>query len=130
MANYEYVGCFFDYEELSLKVRSLRRNPLECEKLCPHVTFEYAPNAVDTSLFGEKIFVTINGYGNDGINEGVRVTLSSENKRINDMITNIVCPHVTLAVSKAGKAVNTRYLAFDDVMPIHIVGRYGGYIDD
>jgi len=111
-------------------VKRLRRNPLECEKLFPHVTFEYAPSNVDVALFGEKIFVTIDGYGNDGTNEGVRVTLSSENKKISNMIPNIVCPHITLAVSKTGKAVNTRHLSFEDVTPIHITGRYGAYIDD
>ena len=68
-------------------------------------------------------------YENNGENEGVRVTLSSQNKHINDMIKTIDRPHITLAVSKNGKAVNTKYLVFHNIKPIYIDGYYGGHID-
>lgn len=130
MTVYEYVGCFFDYEELIEKVASLRKSPLECPKKKPHVTFEYGPSSVDTTLFGEEIMVTIVGYGNDGENEGVLVTISSENDRIVDMVSKIPVPHITLAVSPEGKAVNTKFLQFAPVDPICIVGHYDGHIDE
>ena len=130
MTVYEYVGCFFDYEELTEKVAALRKNPLECPKKKPHVTFEYGPDSVDTALFGEEILVTIVGYGNDGENEGVLVTISSENDRIMDMASKIPVPHITLAVSPVGKAVNTKFLQFTPVDPICIVGHYDGHIDE
>lgn len=130
MVGYEYVGCFFDYKELSEKVKKIRQNPLECEKMKPHVTFEYAPSVVDTTLFGEKIFVTITGYGNDGRNEGVQVVISCENQCLESMAQKIEVPHITLAVSSTGQAVNTKYLKFEKVEPLSIIGYYDGHIED
>lgn len=129
MELYEYVGCFFDYIELSEKVRSIRKNPLPCEKPKPHVTFVYGPSQVDTDLFGTEILATVVGYGNDGENEGVLVTLSCQDPRLTEMIEQIPCPHITLAVSQTGQAVNTRYLEFQPVEPVEIWGRYSGHID-
>lgn len=120
----------FDYKELSQKLMNVRRDRLECEKLTPHVTFVYAPEFVDTSLFGEEVEVTIIGYGNNGKNEGVLVTLSCVNERLMAMIKNITVPHITLAVSKTGAAVNTKFLDFDPITPIRIVGCYNGHIDE
>ncbi len=130
MPNYEYVGCFLDYKELLEKVRELRYNSLPNEKVNPHVTFEYHPASVDTCLFGEKIFVAILGYGNNGENEGLQVTLSCGNKQLSDMIKKIDRPHITLAVSSSGQAVNTKYLEFKPVDPVYIVGCYDGHIED
>ena len=130
MQKYEYVGCFFDYNELSEIVKDIRQNILENEKTTPHVTFEYNPSSVDTTLFGEKIIVSIIGYGNDGVNEGVRVTLSCDNEKINNMIEKIAVPHITLSVSANGKAVNTRFLSFKPIDALCIIGYFGGYIDD
>ena len=130
MCEYEYVGCFFDYDELTKAVKQLRQFPLECEKLSPHVTFEYKPSYVDTSLFGTVVFVKIIGYGNDGENEGVLVTLTCDNEELNRTIKKIKKPHITLSVSKKGKAVNTKLLDFKSVEPIYISGYYGGHIDN
>ena len=130
MANYEYVGCFLDYGELSEKVKDLRRDPLQNDKRNPHVTFEYMPAVVNEALFGQEILVTIVGYGNNGENEGLQVSLSSDNAIIDGMIRRIDRPHVTLAVSDSGQAVNTKFLDFYRVEPIRIVGHYGGHIDE
>lgn len=130
MSNYEYVGCFLDYAELSEKVKDLRQNPLQNEKYKPHVTFEYKPISVNKELLGQKIFVTIIGYGNNGENEGLQVSLSCDNELLNSMIQNIDRPHITLAVSSSGKPVNTKFLDFYPIEPIHIVGVYGGHIDE
>lgn len=129
MVKYEYVGCFFDYEELSEKVKGIRQNPLECEKMKPHVTFEYAPSSVDTTLFGEEVFVTIIGYGNNGENEGVQVVLSCKNQQLKTIAQKIEVPHITLSVSSTGKAVNTKCLKFEKVEPLSIVGYYGGHTE-
>ena len=129
MTKYEYVGCFFDYETLFRKVKVIRKNPLPCEKTKPHITFEYDPATVDTTLFGEEVSVTITGYGNDGQNEGLQVTLSCKNKQLENMAQKIVVPHITLAVSPTGKAVDTKYLNFQKIEPIHITGYYNGHID-
>ena len=130
MNKYEYIGCFFDYNELAEKVKQIRKNPLESEKKKPHVTFEYGPSHVDTELFGTQVFVSITGYGNDGENEGVFVELLCDNEKLNNMIEKIEVPHITLAVSRGGKAVNTRFLKFEPITPIQIVGYFGGHIDN
>lgn len=127
MHNYEYVGCFFDYRELAELVTPIRKDALKNNKLTPHVTFEYKPDTVLTELFGTAITATIIGYGNNGENEGLKVVLSSDNEIINRMSRKIEVPHITLAVSDVGKAVNTRYLDFAPIAPIKIVGWYGGY---
>ena len=129
MSDYEYVGCFFDYNELSEKVKHLRQMPLKIEKTKPHITFEYKPSCVDTKLFGTKICVEIIGYGNNGENEGVLVIPKCDNEEISKVLSTIKTPHITLSVSECGKPVNTRYLTFNAVEPIHIVGYYDGHID-
>lgn len=130
MHNYEYVGCFVDYQELSELVAPIRKNALPNNKPKPHVTFVYKPDTVLTELFGTAITVTITGYGNDGENEGLKVSLASDNDTINAMSKQIPVPHITLAVSDSGQAVNTRYLNFADIDPIQIIGWYGGHEDE
>lgn len=129
MIEYEYIGCFFDYAELFDLIKDIRVNPLKNEKQKPHVTFKYKPDTINTDLFGEEISVNIIGYGNDGENEGLLVTLTSESKELTEMIQQIPVPHITLAVSDNGKAVNTRYLDFTAIEPRKISGFYNGHID-
>lgn len=127
MHDFEYVGCFFDYGELAELVAPIRKNALKNDKPTPHVTFEYKPDTVLVELFGTAICATATGYGNNGENEGLKVVLSSDNEIINRMSSSIEVPHITLAVSDTGQAVNTRYLDFEPIAPIKIVGWYGGY---
>lgn len=127
MSEFEYIGCFFDYDELSGLVKSIRTNPLLNEKFNPHVTFKYMPDKVDVKLFGTKVKVTVTGYGNNGENEGLKVSLSCENEVLNKMIEKIEVPHITLSVSKNGAAVNTRYVDFNDIPSFEITGTYGGF---
>ncbi len=130
MHNYEYIGCFLNREELFQKVSSIRNGSLPNEKPLPHITFVYKPETVPEDLFGESITVTVTGYGNDGNNEGLQVSLASNNPAINKMISNIPVPHITLAVSDDGQAVNTRYISFSPISPFTITGYFGGYIDE
>ncbi len=127
MENYKYVGCFIEHTLLADAVRHCRTNPLKHEKAFPHITFHYRPQTVDKTLFGTKIIVTIIGYGFDEQNEGLLVTLNSDNEKINDMIQQIPVPHITLSISDDGQAVNTRYLSFEKTDPIEIIGSYGGF---
>lgn len=43
------------------------------------------------------------------------------------MIDQIEVPHITIAVSSEGKPVNTKNLNFEDINPIEMEGKYGGY---
>lgn len=130
MQNYEYIGCFFDKEELFRKVSHIRKNLLPNEKKHPHITFVYAPETVPTDLFGEIISVTVIGYGNDGHNEGLQVTLSTSHPVLNAMIAQISVPHITLAVSDDGQAVNTKNIPFSPVEPFSLIGHFGGYLNE
>ena len=124
---YIYVGCFVRFDVLKNAIGGIRIAPLENDIQYPHITFAYKPNSVDKNLFGEEIQVVITGYGNDGVNEGLKVELFSNNPVIQEMINRIEHPHITIAVSNEGKLVNTKHLEFSSVSPIPLVGKYGGY---
>ncbi len=130
MYKYEYIGCFFDKDELFRKVVHIRKNPLPNEKQEPHITFVYAPKNVPEELFGQAISVMVTGYGNDGHNEGLQVTLTGNHPTINEMIAQIPVPHITLAVSDDGQAVNTRYIPFFSIEPFQLVGYFGGHLEE
>lgn len=129
MHPYEYIGCFFDRDELFQKVAHIRKDPLSNEKTKPHITFVYAPQTVPEELFGAPVAVTVTGYGNDGHNEGLQVVLTANDPVLNKMIAQIPVPHITLAVSDDGQAVNTRYITFSPISPFEITGHFDGHID-
>jgi len=122
-----YVGCFVKFEDFQSIIRGIRKNPLENDIQDPHITFEYKPKEVIQSLFGERIQITIVGYGNDGLNEGLKVHLRADNPAVQGMIDQIETPHITIAVSSDGKPVNTKNISFEDINPIEMEGKYGGY---
>lgn len=130
MSYFEYIGCFFDRDELFRKVAHIRRDPLPNEKQSPHITFVYAPEHVPVELFGQTVSVMVTGYGNDGHNEGLQVTLKGDHPAINEMIARIPVPHITLAVSDDGQAVNTRYIPFAPIEPFELVGYFGGHLEE
>ena len=127
--SYHYVGFFFDFDELTEKVRDIRRDPLSRSIREPHVTYEFQPHAVDAAMFGTEAEFEITGYGNDGRNEGLVVRLVSKKRRLREMIGRIDVPHITLAICEDGQSVNTRDLAFEPVSPIRIKGKFGGYTE-
>ena len=122
-----YVGCFVKFRSFQSAICRIRKNPLDNDIQDPHITFAYKPKEVVQSLFGEKVQITIVGYGNDGINEGLKVQLKAENPAVQKMIDQIEVPHITIAVSSEGKPVNTKSLNFEDINPIEMEGKYGGY---
>ena len=124
---YHYIGCFVRPDELFRHMDVISTGHLDRVIQTPHITFEYKPETVDESLFGNRIGVQIMGYGNDGENEGVRVALHSEDKRLRKMIQNIPTPHITVTVSNTGKSVNTRFLEFYPISSFEIEGVFGGY---
>lgn len=125
-----YIGLFFDFDVFRSAVASLRRNPLSSDIKYPHVTFEYKPEEVDTSLFGNVLKIKIVGYGNDGKNEGVKVELSSDEPALQTLIEKISVPHITIALSDGAQAVNTKYIEFEPVEAIELYGTYGGFAEE
>lgn len=127
--SFQYIGCFFSANELLEKLQPYRSNPLAKTISEPHVTIVFRPKEVDDSLFGTDIRVTIIGYGNDGMNEGVKVSLRSDDPRLQSMIKEIEVPHITISVSEGAEPVKTRYLDFSPIPPVQITGQYGGFIE-
>ena len=123
-----YVGVFINKDELRRACRGINRTPLEKEIDSPHVTFGFRPETIDESLLGETVTVTVNGYGVNAENEGVSVELHSDNPKLQAEFEKIEVPHITLSVSKEGKAVNTRYLDFKPVKPFSFTMTYGGFL--
>ncbi len=124
---FTYVGCFIKMNVFQNAIKGVRSTPLENDIQYPHITFAYKPREVDQSLFGTHIKVRIVGYGNDGENEGLKVQLSSSEPRMQNMIDELETPHITIAVSNEGKPVNTKRLNFEEIEPIVLFGKYGGY---
>lgn len=122
-----YVGCFIKYRDFQNSIKGIRINPLENDIQEPHITFAYKPQEVNQSLFGKTVKIKIIGYGNDGVNEGVKVDLSSSNPILQFMIEKLETPHITIAISNEGKPVNTKNLKFEKIEPIELIGKFGGY---
>lgn len=127
--DFRYVACFVDPKALHEKLTAFPRTPLSHPILTPHVTVSYRPDFVDQSLFGTAVRVRVVGYGSDEENEGLRVELSTRDKRLEKLLRAIELPHITLSISKTGKSVNTRSLNFTAVAPFELLGKYGGYTE-
>lgn len=125
--DFHYIGCFLDPEELAGKLDIPGRKPLACPIRCPHVTFAYRPKAVDRKLFGQRVTVTVTGYGCDGQNEGLRVTLCCADAGVMALAEKIPVPHITLSVSPDSQSVQTRYLDFAPIEPFTLTGVFGGF---
>ena len=85
------------------------------------------PEEVDRSLFGQRIRIRATGYASDGKNEGLRVELFTNDPELARMAAEIAVPHITIAVGEDGRSVDTKDLAFRDIEPIELFGKFGGY---
>lgn len=124
---FRYIGCFPDPVEFAEKISRLGGQRLARVIANPHVTFRYQPETVDRDLFGEKITVTVVGYGRDRENEGLKVKLDIGDPRLAKLAEGIAVPHITLSVSEDGESVNTRYLDFSPVEPFTLTAVFGGF---
>ena len=124
--DFRYIGCFVDPGELARKVEPLGKPRLSRVIAAPHVTFRYQPKTVDRSLFGQKVLVTVVGYGCDGENEGLKVQMRIDDPRLAELAEGVAVPHITLSVSRRGKPVNSSRLRFSPVTPFVIEGVFGG----
>lgn len=124
-----YLAYFVSAEELFHKLSGFGTPCLERPITYTHVTFEYLPEEVDRSLFGDTVQIQVIGYGKNQENEGVKISLHSENPVLQKMYEDIAVPHITLSVSADGKAVNTSDLEFEPIEPFEITGVFGGFVD-
>lgn len=104
-----------------------------------HVTTEYRPAVDHPELYGAVARFKIIGYGNNGQNEGVKVSLMSidvsdlpDNRgkaaQLYDLFNAIEVPHITLSIAEGAKAVNTKDLDFSEKYNVDTVtGIFGGF---
>lgn len=94
-----------------------------------HITTEFKPNKTHEHLYGQYATFRAIGYGNDGINEGLKVEMvSCENEELKQLFDNIEIPHITLSVSSKGKPINTKNLDFNQDSNIIIKCKFGAFI--
>lgn len=103
-----------------------------------HVTTEFKPAIKHTRLYGCTGNFEVIGYGNDGVNEGLKVRLVSivapdeqRENELRELVKNVPVLHITLSVSKDGAPKDTSKLAFDQPIPQDfgiISGLFGGFI--
>lgn len=127
---YKYTALFLNDTELYQKVKVFRTKCLPIQPNYPHVTFFYQPEEVDESLFGTQATVFVTGYGNNGQNEGLQVSLQIEEPRLKALADMIKVPHITLSFEKKANAVNTKDLIFHPIKPFVINGTFGGFLSD
>lgn len=84
-----------------------------------HITLAYRP---DEEIFqellkhlGEKCEISVLGYGNDGMNEGLEVEISEDIPYF-----GASQKHITLSIDKASSPVKTGLIDFDMPVPEHI----------
>lgn len=128
LSYYYYIGCFFDKEEEERLLEHRQGPALERPIGSLHVTVEYLPEHVDTSLFGTEVEVTVTGYGNDGRNEGFRVEISSADDEVQSLLDGIEIPHITLSRAEDAESVDTKNILFEPIEPFTVKGRFGAYI--
>lgn len=98
-----------------------------------HITTEFKPAKTHEHLYGKMANFVVKGYGNDDVNEGILVGISSsEDGELDELFNNIGVPHITLSVSNEGKPVNTSKLDFNQPIPSELDGQtiqctFGGF---
>jgi hypothetical protein len=94
------------------------KSSLEKDIADKHITTEFRPVKSHPELYGTKATFRIIGYGNDGTNEGYKVSLLSvcapkeQEEQLRAIYDKVKVPHITLSVSANGKPVNTGKLDF------------------
>ena len=131
-----FTGLFFANDEVQ---KLIRLEPIRLVKSPKtfHCTFGYKPPVEDVIRFneivGEYCEAQVDGYGHDENNTGYRVVIPYQFReyfRNYDKNGILKVPHITMSLSKNGRATNTCYLKFDKLdEPFNISGRFGFFID-
>ena len=130
MEKVEYIGCFFDPQEMKKHVNGIERTALYRTISSPHVTFVYNPSSIPKEMLGQEVTVQAEGYGNDGENEALQVSFLKLPAGLEALAAGIPVPHITLSVSRQGKPVNSRYLTFKPIAPFALTGIFGAMDED
>lgn len=94
-----------------------------------HITTEFKPTITHEHLYGKETNFMIVGYGNNQVNEGYLVKMTScEDEELQSLYEKIPVPHITLSVSETGKPVDTAKLTFKNTERFVVRCKFGGYI--
>lgn len=124
---HSYMACFPDPALLWAFADRAFPDRLEKRVRFPHVTVRYEPDEVPDALIGEKVKIRVTGYGNDGTNEGLLVEIVSSSEDLRALLDLIPRPHITLSLSREGKAVNTALLDFGPAEPFEMEAVFGAW---
>ncbi len=128
MPQYVYEGIFVEEEQLYSKLKGIiPNNRLEHVVKALHVTCHYRPKISHQEFYGSKVRLKILGYGNNGLNEGIRVEIDSQNPQFKSK--NEV-PHITLSYADTSSPKATIGVEFTDIEEVTITGVFGGYMED
>ena len=122
MNNIKYIGIFFDSNDLP-------KGTLYKDITQKHITLRYKPTidniSIYNSLLGAEVECSLIGYGNDGANEGLFVTLDNTIPYM-----GADRPHITLSIADGAKAVNTAFVPMTEQRIGTLKGRLGYYLDN
>ena len=116
-SQYLYEGGFFSLQDIYSIPFIKEQERLSQTIEFPHITFAYKPEVFHTKLLGQAISVNAVAYGNDGLNEGLKVELVTASPELAVLFEEIEIPHITLSIATGAKAVNTRFLDFKPIVP-------------
>lgn len=101
-----------------------------------HITTGFGKNAqgFDINAIGEDVDIEITGYANDGKNEAISVSLSSENPDLQSKFDKLQNPHITVSVGEGGRPFDSGKLSFEPLPDyfageFKLTGQYGVFTD-
>lgn len=130
MATAKYIGLFFN-EQTKKTLEEATTPLLKNTILDMHVTLQYQPpeHLIPYKQLGQEFEVVVDGIGNDGVNQGLRVQLDSELEKFYDHSKPGV-PHITVSLGNRAKARNTATLEYRSIEQFKVRGKLGYYTYD
>ena len=129
-AEWIYCALFVSSRELDAAAARIRTGTL-CRRIGrPHVTLAFRPAEFHAELLGTRASLLVRGYGSDGQNEGLLVTIETEDKTLRALAAAVERPHITLSVGPKGRPVDTARICFRPVTPFRLAARYGIFCAD
>lgn len=119
-----YEGLFVDSEDLYKKIRPRLARRIRD----PHITTKFNPRGSDLNLrqLGTGARILVEGYGNDGKNEGLLVRIKADDPVIQEICDKLEVPYIALSISEGSKPQDTEFLDFKPVdKPFELKGEYG-----
>lgn len=123
MNKVSFTAIFLEEDSASLLLENGER--LENIKSEMHVTLSLGNSKlVSDDWMGKRVKLIVDGRGMSDTNEGYRVILPEEILAMYSQMETRV-PHITVSLSKEGRAKDTKDLVFQPISPFVVRGRMG-----